>query len=93
MGNIKLPIIGAISPILLIGLGLAAIFVVQKLQDPKGVGVIPPAIPPTSRLSGIGDEAPFHYVPQQAYMDPVNQTPKFLINPEHRRLSFRTRMF
>lgn len=91
MGNIKLPIIGAISPILLIGLGLAAIFVVQKLQ---GGGVAPPMTTtvkgsPTSRLSGIGDEAPFYYTPSQA----MGQTPKFLINPNHRRLSFRTRMF
>ena len=89
----RIPIIsdktGPLPGIALIGLGLAAIFLVQHLQKAGGLNLQKGALPPGAKvpaefmlphLAGAMDDEgrPIHFVPS-------------VINPNMRRLSFRAR--
>lgn len=96
MGNYRIPIIsditGPLPGIAIIGLGLAAIFLVQHMQKSGGLITGKPtsaALPPGAKVpaefmlphlsGGMDDEGrAVHYVPA-------------VINPNHRRLSLRAR--
>jgi hypothetical protein len=93
LGNYNIPFIsditGPLPGIALVGLGLAAIFLVQHFQKAGGMipqkGSLPPGVkvPAEFRLphlaGAMDDEGrPIHYVPA-------------IINPNHRRLSLRAR--